>query len=307
MIRRFILFDFPLCHVVINKYWLANHAIIYHVNWRRKVYVEVSMWNLLTFSWRLIHPQVYGHVAWIWFLVFHQEQVIIFVTYCLLIITTVCKWRRLIISHLGFLNFVSLIFAQVVDWSNHVDVRIFSIPSDVDYARNHGIIQIGENVSSDNATGFCFWLCWIRKCFVNLLVLLVFGSSILQCCSQPSSLLLLLCKFFIISIIHFFRNLLFLLSVNTAYYEETSGLAMPLVFYCVLTVYVCYFYGTECDWGHILLGIRWRIEKMYTQWWTGSYCKYLPGLPRQGGRLGIWLWVVNHNRSPNLRKDLNLG
>ncbi|XP_046842664.1 L-fucose kinase-like [Xenia sp. Carnegie-2017] len=33
----------------------------------------------------------------------------------------------------------------VVDWSNHVGVRIFSIPSDVDYARNHGIIQIGEN------------------------------------------------------------------------------------------------------------------------------------------------------------------
>ncbi len=36
----------------------------------------------------------------------------------------------------------------VIDWSDSKGVRIFSIPSEVEYARDHGVIQTGENVCS---------------------------------------------------------------------------------------------------------------------------------------------------------------
>ena len=39
-----------------------------------------------------------------------------------------------------------LICVLVIDWSDAKGVCIFSIPSEVEYARNHGVIQIGENV-----------------------------------------------------------------------------------------------------------------------------------------------------------------
>ncbi|XP_028392765.1 L-fucose kinase-like [Dendronephthya gigantea] len=38
----------------------------------------------------------------------------------------------------------------VIDWSDAKGVRIFSIPSEVDYARDHGVIQMGENNDVEN-------------------------------------------------------------------------------------------------------------------------------------------------------------